>query len=77
MARTTSAASTPATSCLTGLTVASPFLRTTLGLARLLGRFVRILVVLALARSLAHAEAGATRHPTLPTTGSLIRRARR
>ena len=73
MARTTSAASTPATSCFTGLTVASPFLQTTLGLAMLLGRFVRVLAVLALARSLAakrvQPDAG-----TLPTTGSLFGR---
>jgi potassium-transporting ATPase potassium-binding subunit len=59
-------------SAFAGLTVTSPFFQITLGLAMLVGRFVPILAVLALAGSLAaqrRVEPGAG---TLPTTGPLF-----
>jgi len=59
-------------SAFAGITVTSPFFQTTLGVAMLLGRFVPILAVLALAGSLAvqkRVEAGAG---TLPTGGPLF-----
>jgi K+-transporting ATPase ATPase A chain len=59
-------------SAFAGLTVTSPFFQSTLGLAMLLGRFVPILAVLALAGSLAaqrRVEPGAG---TLPTHGALF-----
>jgi potassium-transporting ATPase potassium-binding subunit len=59
-------------SAFAGITVTSPFFQTTLGMAMLLGRFVPILAVLALAGSLAlqkRVEPGAG---TLPTGGPLF-----
>jgi K+-transporting ATPase ATPase A chain len=59
-------------SAFAGLTVTSPFFQSTLGIAMLLGRFVPILAVLALAGSLAaqrRVEPGAG---TLPTHGVLF-----
>jgi K+-transporting ATPase ATPase A chain len=59
-------------SAFAGITVTSPFFQTTLGVAMLLGRFVPILAVLALAGSLAvqkRVEPGAG---TLPTGGPLF-----
>jgi K+-transporting ATPase ATPase A chain len=59
-------------SAFAGLTVSTPFYNTALGLAMLVGRFVPIVLVLALAGSLAsqrHVPAGPG---TLPTTGPLF-----
>ena len=59
-------------SAFAGLTVTSPFFQATLGLAMLLGRFVPILAVLALAGSLAAQRRVAPGAGTLPTTGALF-----
>ena len=68
-------------SAFAGLTVTSPFFQTTLGLAMLLGRFVPILVVLALAGSLAAQKrvdpAPAPCPPTAPLFVVLLWRHRR
>lgn len=54
-------------SAFAGLTADTPWLNTTLGLAMLLGRFVPIMLVLALAGSLAAQDAVPTTAGTLPT----------
>ena len=59
-------------SAFAGLTVTSPFFQSTLGLAMLLGRFVPILAVLALAGSLAAQKRVAPTAGTLPTHGPLF-----
>lgn len=59
-------------SAFAGLTVASPFYNTALGLAMLVGRFVPIVLVLALAGSLAAQRPVPSGPGTLPTTGPLF-----
>jgi K+-transporting ATPase ATPase A chain len=59
-------------SAFAGLTVTSPFFQATLGLAMLIGRFVPILAVLALAGSLAAQKRVEPGAGTLPTTGPLF-----
>lgn len=59
-------------SAFAGLTVTSPFFQTTLGLAMLIGRFVPILAVLALAGSLAAQRRVEPGPGTLPTHGALF-----
>lgn len=55
-----------------GLTVSTPFYNTALGLAMLAGRFLPILLVLALAGSLASQRTVPAGQGTLPTTGPLF-----
>lgn len=55
-----------------GLTVTSDWLQTSLGIAMLLGRFLPIIFVLALAGSLATSKRTAPNPGTLPTTGPLF-----
>jgi potassium-transporting ATPase potassium-binding subunit len=55
-----------------GLTVTSPFFQSTLGVAMLVGRFVPILAVLALAGSLAEQRRVPPGPGTLPTDGALF-----
>ncbi|KQU55283.1 potassium-transporting ATPase subunit A [Rhodococcus sp. Leaf278] len=55
-----------------GLTVTSDWFQTSLGLAMLLGRFLPIIFVLALAGSLATSKRTAPNPGTLPTTGPLF-----
>lgn len=59
-------------SAFAGLTVATPFYNTALGLAMLVGRFVPIVLVLALAGSLAAQRPVPSGPGTLPTTGPLF-----
>jgi potassium-transporting ATPase potassium-binding subunit len=59
-------------SAFAGLTVTSPFFQSTLALAMLLGRFLPILAVLALAGSLAAQKRVEPGAGTLPTTGPLF-----
>jgi K+-transporting ATPase ATPase A chain len=59
-------------SAFAGLTVTSPFFQSTLAIAMLLGRFLPILAVLALAGSLAAQKRVQPGAGTLPTTGPLF-----
>jgi potassium-transporting ATPase potassium-binding subunit len=59
-------------SAFAGITVTSDFFQSTLGIAMLLGRFVPILAVLALAGSLARQRAVPAGAGTLPTDGALF-----
>jgi K+-transporting ATPase ATPase A chain len=59
-------------SAFAGITVTSDFFQTTLGLAMLVGRFVPILAVLALAGSLAQQRRVPAGAGTLPTDGALF-----
>ena len=59
-------------SAFAGLTVTSPFFQSTLGIAMLVGRFVPILAVLALAGSLAAQRRVEPGPGTLPTSGPLF-----
>jgi K+-transporting ATPase ATPase A chain len=59
-------------SAFAGITVTSDFFQTTLGIAMLLGRFVPILAVLALAGSLASQKRVEPGAGTLPTDGPLF-----
>ncbi len=59
-------------SAFAGLTVTNPFFQSTLGIAMLLGRFIPILAVLALAGSLARQRRVPASAGTLPTHGPLF-----
>jgi K+-transporting ATPase ATPase A chain len=58
-------------SAFTGISANTPYFNTTLGLAMLIGRFLMIVPILALAGSLAAKQRAATTAGTFPTTGGL------